>query len=409
MGRDAVAGGLKAQSAWIQAAWRGAQRDLRLAGGWVAAAMAVALSAPGCTHGRPYVRADVASPSLDAPPARAILQRIILIGDAGAPSVDGEPVLLALRDTANSLPEKTVVVYLGDNIYPSGVPEADAEGRAQAERALQAQLEAAGQARAVFVPGNHDWDQNAPDGLERVRRQAEIVQAHPNALFTPFPGCPGPYALDLTAARVVALDTQWWLRGENAGPACSYADTAAVIAGLVEDALRPPDGRPVVVVAHHPLRSRGPHGGFYTLGEWIFPSLMTNGGWRWVLLPLPGVGPLGRWLVRTDQDFVSRGNTALRRRLGEALATAPPLAYASGHDHGLQVFEGETTASLLLVSGLGSSEKATPVGDEARTLFAHQHPGFMVLDILADRAILRVVEPGTPAVVFRHEVALPQR
>ena len=96
----------------------------------------------------------------------------------------------------------------------------------------------------------------------------------------------------------------------------------------------------------------------------------------------------------------------MRTRLGDAFRRRPPLVVASGHEHSLQVLDGGAAATLFLVSGLGSSEKATSVGSGDDTLFAHQHPGFMVLDILESRALLRVVEPGEGGVVFWHEVPL---
>jgi hypothetical protein len=38
------------------------------------------------------------------------------------------------------------------------------------------------------------------------------------------------------------------------------------------------------------------------------------------------------------------------------IAQSPPLVYASGHDHGLQVIEGRQTAGTLVVSGAGEPE-----------------------------------------------------
>ena len=57
----------------------------------------------------------------------------------------------------------------------------------------------------------------------------------------------------------------------------------------------------------------------------------------------------------------------------------------------------------MLVSGLGSSTKATGVGHSDDTLFAHEHPGFMALDITAEQIWLSVVEPvgETEEVVVR--------
>ena len=54
------------------------------------------------------------------------------------------------------------LVFLGDNIYPSGLPPegAEAEERSEAERRILAQIDVALETATptIFVPGNHDWD-----------------------------------------------------------------------------------------------------------------------------------------------------------------------------------------------------------------------------------------------------------
>jgi hypothetical protein len=104
-------------------------------------------------------------------------------------------------------------------------------------------------------------------------------------------------------------------------------------------------------------------------------------------------------------------------RLHPALAAEPPLVYASGHDHGLQVIEGRDMAGTLVVSGAGSAKNVTTVTAIAGTLFAHAHPGFVVLDFYGDadfgdalegdRVMLRVIETGRRRPVY--EMELPQR
>jgi hypothetical protein len=81
---------------------------------------------------------------------------------------------------------------------------------------------------------------------------------------------------------------------------------------------------------------------------------------------------------------------------------AAPLIYAAGHEHSIQVFERRHGPHYLVVSGLGSSDKATPVGHDGSSLFAHsdhERPGFVSVDFLRDgRVRLAVVEcaPGKP-------------
>jgi hypothetical protein len=85
-----------------------------------------------------------------------------------------------------------------------------------------------------------------------------------------------------------------------------------------------------------------------------------------------------------------------------AVDGAAPLIYAAGHEHSLQVFRSRRGPRYLVVSGLGSASKATPVGHDGASLFAHsdhEQPGFMQVDFLRDgRVRLAVIEcaPGAP-------------
>src|SRR2546430_8415708 len=85
---------------------------------------------------------------------------------------------MALRAGAASAPH-AVIVFLGDNVYPSGMPDSTAPNRAGAERALTQELRVlqVSGARGFFVPGNHDWDGMQPGGWDAIRRQERFIAA----------------------------------------------------------------------------------------------------------------------------------------------------------------------------------------------------------------------------------------
>ena len=89
----------------------------------LAAALAAAVA--GCSHTTPYYRADVAGQAL---PGEDLAFRVILIGDAGAPR-PGEPVLATLKAWARRDPDRTLVAFLGDNVYEDGFSGADRRRR----------------------------------------------------------------------------------------------------------------------------------------------------------------------------------------------------------------------------------------------------------------------------------------
>src|SRR5688500_19155083 len=62
-----------------------------------------------------------------------VVTSVYLIGDAGDPDSTGEPVLDALRQDIGSHRSEPVVVFLGDNAYPHGLPAPAGPRRRAAE------------------------------------------------------------------------------------------------------------------------------------------------------------------------------------------------------------------------------------------------------------------------------------
>ena len=363
----------------------------------VTALAALWIGWPGCAVSREVSAAPVVLP---AAPDGSVDVTLFLIGDAGAPAAppDSEPVLTALRTAATGAPH-AVVVFLGDNIYPRGLPDSGAASRPEAERRLSAELGVvrASGARGVFVPGNHDWDGQGPGGWDAVRRQERYVATQGGARAAVFPGggCPGPVVVDVGAAvRLVALDTEWWLQDglkpQGLASSCPARSEHEVIDSL-RAALGTAGGRRVVVIAHHPLLSGGPHGGHFGWQDHVFP-LRAWKSWLWLPLPLIGsVYPIARESGISSQDAPSAAYQRMRAALDSAFAGSAPLIYAAGHDHALQVIRG-TSARYELVSGagiFGHRDRVTPLDG---TQFARSASGFMRVAFLRDgRARLGVI------------------
>jgi len=342
----------------------------------------LALAACGAAH--------PLTPPVAAPAPDAIAGTLLLIGDAGNPSRKGDPVLEALTRMAAEAAERTTVVYLGDNVYPRGIPDSAAPERAEAERRLHAQIAAvqAAGAHGVFIPGNHDWARHGASGWDAVRREEALVRAAGGPLeFLPGGGCPGPAVADVgTRIRLIVLDTQWWLHGgprpEPPDTSC-LPDTESGVVDSLRGSLAAAGSRLVIVAGHHPLASGGPHGGHFDWKDHIFP-LRAIAPWLWVPLPVIGsLYPFARQHGASPQDFSDGKNRRLRAALDSAFAVRPPLVYVSGHEHTLQVFAREHEP-FILVSGTGYFEHSSPVHWLDDTRYASNASGFMRIDVLQD-------------------------
>lgn len=292
-------------------------------------------------------------------------------------------MLVALRRMADDAPTRTLVVFLGDNVYEAGLPLGDGVDVERLRDVLRAQLWAAGAARAVFVAGNHDWNEYRnvskawTDGRDAVMRQAAFIERESGgrALMLPTAGCAGPAEFSLAstadALRVIAIDSEWWLTaldtpppsadGASRNPECA-AHTTEEAARSLEHMIAAEPQRPTIVVAHHPLASNGNHG--HPILGWPFSA----------------------------QDIPNRRNARFRTALASALDSNRVMLYAAGHDHDVELFSGPG-ARFTLVSGAGSATKVGRFkGSRGSPLAREAGPGFARLDVLQDgRITLRLV------------------
>lgn len=356
----------------------------------------------GCGIDHAYVSPELITLRADSVSDDEISATIFLIGDAGAPSLGlREPAFRALTRDASQYPAKTTIIFLGDNIYPRGLPpDADAD-RARAEAFLEEQVNIPLQSKAkgVFIPGNHDWDEMGQGGWENVKRQERFIMSlkDPRIEFLPRGGTPGPYILDLGHdVRIILLDTQWILHRYDKPlyPGTSTAEeTEKIFLDSLATALQQARARNVIVAAHHPFMTYGEHGGFFDWKAHLFPLRQFHPQ-LWVPLPVAGsVVPIARQLGVSRQDLSNTHYANMIANIERVFAQSPPLAYVAGHEHSLQVLR-KKSAPYYLISGNGILNHNSALSRGPHTIFASPRNGYMRLDVLQDKRVrLGVLTP----------------
>ncbi len=315
---------------------------------------------------------------------------ILLIGDAGELTKGRHPVV----DAAGKLitkDGKTTVVYLGDNLYKTGLPDNSIPNYAIAKAPLDSQIRITKDpaTNIYFIPGNHDWANGGRNGFEsiiRVQSYIDILGSN-SVKMLPRDGCPGPEAVKITDdITLIMMDSQWWLH-EYDKPGvesdCPYKTKAEVLTQL-EEVLGENEGKLVLFATHHPFRSYGPHGGYFTLKQHIFPftDAMPN-----LYLPLPILGsayPLTRAVFGTAQDLKHPFYQAMMRDIEPVIKSHPNVIYVAGHEHTLQLVQ--DSGYNYIVSG--SACKSNRVSDSRNTIFASSNTGFAMLQVSKNKNVV---------------------
>ncbi len=321
----------------------------------------------------------------------SVQARIVLIGDAGELNFGRAPVVDAARDLI-PMDEKTTVIYLGDNLYNYGLPDSIMPDYLALKNILDSQINIAKgtKAKVLFIPGNHDWSNEALNGLEVVKRQAAFVNAHNsnNVSFLPTEGCPGPVEYNINDNVVIIVyDSQWFIRKPGTKPGIEsdcVNKTETQFYTELSDMLNRNSDKLVILAAHHTLKSYGIHGGFFKLKQHLFPftDMIPK-----LYIPLPVIGSIYPIVRKTfgvpeDLHYPAYENMIAKIQL-EVKKRHPNVIFAGGHEHTLQLIK--DSSYFYVVSGAGS--KHTRVSHGKGTLFDTSSLGFAVLEISKNKNV----------------------
>ncbi|WP_345257587.1 metallophosphoesterase [Flaviaesturariibacter amylovorans] len=312
------------------------------------------------------------------------MQRLFLIGDAGELKDNRQPVLDWLAKNVNWNDEKNVALFLGDNIYPDGMPDEGSAEYAYTRKVIDYQigLVRGKKGKAFFVPGNHDWKGGKIGGWERVLNQVNYINSlqAPNVRAWPLNGCPGPVPVELNEkVLLVMMDSQWFLHIHDkpgAESSCEARSIEEFTAELRQIAESHPN-QLLVLVMHHPMYTFGVHGGAYSLKQHLFPFADAIKGF-YVPLPILGsVYPLARGLFGSLQDSYHPLYRTMINEIEQVLKDHPNPIAVAGHEHSLQLIMKDSIPYIVS----GSAAKLTRLRKGKELLFSTLDYGFSVLEV----------------------------
>ena len=319
----------------------------------------------------------------DIPASKEVTHTFYLIGDAGkSPMGEMNPALKLFKKRLDNAKENSTAIFLGDNIYPAGMP--DRKGSTQAYLAaknnIDAQLNTLDnfKGRPIFIPGNHDWYNQGLKGLERQQKYIE-KSLDSKDVFFPEDGC-AIQKIDVSDdVVIIAIDTKWYLSNWDKHPTindnCEIKDREKFFEEL-EGLIKKNAGKTTLIALHHPMFSYGLHGGQFSMKKQLYPVGQK--------LPLPIIGSFISLLLKTTgaspEDLNNKNYLELRKRIITLAQYSEKVILASGHEHTLQYIVEDNTPQI--VSGAGAKEGATRLMNGSK--FSTGRMGYAVLETYTD-------------------------
>ncbi|HAF78860.1 MAG TPA: phosphoesterase, partial [Maribacter sp.] len=350
--------------------------------------------------------------AVDVDSSKEVSHTFYLIGDAGLSPIGGmNPALKIFKNKLDKADKNSTAIFLGDNIYPAGLPDPKDSTQAyiEAKNHLDAQIKTLEnfKGRPLFIPGNHDWYTEGLIGLEReenyIKRALKEKEKDP---FLPENGCPIDVIEIGEDVAIITIDTEWYLTNWDKRPdindKCEIKSRDKFFLEL-EDAIKDYRDRTTVIAMHHPSNSYGEHGGHYSLRKQFYPKKMA--------VPVPVLGTFINVLRTTSGASIEDNNNKRYRELMKRVTTlaqySDRVIFASGHEHTLQYILENNTPQI--VSGSGAKEGFTKLLNGSQ--FSTGKMGYATLEVYKDGSsrvrFYGVGENNNEEFLFTNEVLPP--
>jgi len=323
------------------------------------------------------------SSNKEMPASKKVSHTLFLIGDAGiSKNEKGNKTLHSFKNKLDKADENSTAIFLGDNIYPAGLPdEKDSKEKyAVAKSYLDAQIETLEdfKGRPIFIPGNHDWYSEGLKGLSRQEKYLKKKLKQKNS-FLPKNGCPITEEKVNDKLTIIVIDTEWYLTNWNKHPTMNdncEIKSRAKFWEEVESVIKKNRNKTTVIALHHPMFTYGPHGGQFSLKQQFF-----QGHYKF---PLPVLGTFINVLRKTSgaspADVQNKRYTDFKNRMITLAQYSEKVIFVSGHEHTLQYIKENNTPQII--SGAGAKQGAARVINGSQ--FSTGEQGYAALDVYED-------------------------
>ncbi|KAA0126384.1 metallophosphoesterase [Chryseobacterium sp. SN22] len=308
--------------------------------------------------------------------------QLFLVGDAGnADEPQAQQTLTMLKSQLDSAGSNSMLIFLGDNIYPKGMPEKSDKNYETARKKLEDQLAITKnfKGRTLVIPGNHDWY----SGLEGIKAQEDFVKGYLNdkKAFLPKNSCPIDDISLTKDIKLIVIDSEWallnWDKYPGINKGCDIKTREDLFVEF-KDLINKNQDKRIIVAMHHPLISSGTHAGFTSARSNLYPFKGK--------IPAPGVASLLN-VVRSSsgaspEDINNSRYADLAGRIRSIVQDKENIIFVSGHDHNLQYHKSRNIRQII--SGAGS--KVDPASIRENADFSYGGSGFAVLNLRKDQS-----------------------
>ncbi|MEY8761363.1 metallophosphoesterase [Chryseobacterium tongliaoense] len=308
--------------------------------------------------------------------------KIFLVGDAGnADEIQAQNTLNLLKSKLDSADKNSMLIFLGDNIYPLGMPEETDKGYPLAKEKIENQLAITKnfKGKTLVIPGNHDWYH----GLDGLKAQEELVKNYLNdkKSFLPKNSCPIDDVNLSSDVKLIVIDTEWVLLNWDEHPGINKNCTIKTREDFFvefKDLINKNQDKRIIVALHHPVISSGTHAGYTSARSHLFPLKSK--------VPAPGVASLIN-VLRTSsgvspEDINNQHYADLSNRLKSIVQDKENIIFVSGHDHNLQYHKDRNIRQII--SGAGSKTDPSTIAE--RSDFSYGGNGFAILNLREDQS-----------------------